>query len=88
MVLTIAQVIAFFEGASQMDMPHNVRVQLQSEGITDPSDLVAFTEEDMAMISQNLRRPGGSKIRVLIILQEPPCQQHLSCLELRARCVP
>ena len=58
MVLTAAQVTEFFEGASQMDMPHNARLQLQSEGITDPSDLVDFTEEAMAMISQNLRRPG------------------------------
>ena len=42
-----------------MTAPHNTRAQLQSEGIIDPSDLVDFTEEAMAMISQNLRRPGG-----------------------------
>ena len=59
MVLTTAQVTAFFKGASQMATLHNTRVQLQSEGTTDPSDLVDFTEEDMAMISENLRRPGG-----------------------------
>ena len=66
MVLTAAQVTAFFEGASQMAMPHNTRVKLKCEGITDPSDLVDFTEEAMAMISQNLRRPGGgSKIQII-----------------------
>ena len=42
-----------------MAIPHNTRVQLQSEGITDPGDLVDFNEDAMAMISQNLRRPGG-----------------------------
>jgi len=42
-----------------MAIPHNTRVQLQSEGMTDPGDLVDFTEESMAVISQNLRRPGG-----------------------------
>ena len=58
MVLTETQVTSFFEGASQMATPHNTRVQLQSKGTTDPSDLVDFTEEAMAIISQNLRRPG------------------------------
>jgi hypothetical protein len=63
MVLTEAQTTAFFEGASQMAIPHNTRVQLQSEGITDPGDLVDFNEDAMAMISQNLRRPGGEDPR-------------------------
>ena len=49
MVLPTVQV--FFEGISQIAMPHNTRVQLQSDGITYPSDLVDFTEEAMAMIS-------------------------------------
>ena len=84
MMLTAFQVTSFFEGASQMDIPHNTRVQLQSEYITDPSEFVDFTEEAIAMISQNLRRTGGgSKIRILTLLQE-----HLSYLELRIRCVP
>ena len=60
MVLIEAKVTAFFEGVSQMVIPLNIRAQLQSEGITDPSDLVDFTEEAMDAISQNLRRPGGS----------------------------
>ena len=72
-MLTTAQVIVFFEGATQMAMLHNTRLQSQSEGITDPSDLVDFTEEAMAAISQNLRRPGeGSLTRMLMPLQEPP----------------
>ena len=73
MVLTTAKVTAFFEGASQMAIPHNERLQLQSECITDPSDLVDFTEEAMAMISQNLSMPGeGFQTRILMPLQEPP----------------
>ena len=87
-MLTTAQVTAFFEGVSQMAIPHNTRVQLQFEGITNPSDLVDFTEEAIAMISQNLRRPGGgSKIRILTLIQEPPYQHYLPCLELRVRYV-
>ena len=88
MVLTAAQTTAFFEGASQMAITHNTRVQLQSEGITDPGDLVDFNEDAMAMISQNLRRPGGgSKIRILMPRQEPPYQHHLSYLERKVRSV-
>lgn len=59
MVLTAAQVTAFFEGASQIATPRNTRVQLKYEGITDPSDRIEFTEKAMAMISQNLKRHGG-----------------------------
>ena len=42
-----------------MVMLRNTRVQLQSEGTADPNDIVDFAEEAIAMISQNLRRPGG-----------------------------
>ena len=42
-----------------MDITHNTRVQLQSEGTTYHNDLVDFTEESMAMISQNFKRPRG-----------------------------
>ena len=87
MMLIVAQVTAFFEGAYKMATPHNTRLQLQSEDITYSSDLADFTEEDMAMISQNLRRPRGSKIRILMLLQEPPYQHHISCLELKMRYV-
>ena len=38
-MLTSAQVASFFEGESQMAMTHKTRVQSQSEGTTDPSDL-------------------------------------------------
>ena len=40
MVLTEAQVTAFFEGASQMAIPCNTRVQLQPDGSRDACDLV------------------------------------------------
>ena len=39
-LLTAAQVTAFFERSNQMAMPRAKRVQLQSERITDPSNLV------------------------------------------------
>ena len=88
MVLTAAQITVFFEGASQMAIPHNTRVQFQSESIKDHSDLVDFTEEDIAMISQNLKRPRvGFKIQILMPLRELPYQHHPSYLELRVRCV-
>ena len=77
-VLTVAQVTAFFEGSSQIAMPHNARVQLQSEGMKYPGDLIDFTKESMAVSSPNLKRPGRSKIQILIPLQELPYQYYLS----------
>ena len=59
MVLTATQVIAFFEAANQMAIPHETRLQLQSEGMLDPNDLVDFDEDSIKSISENLRRPGG-----------------------------
>ena len=59
MVLTATQVTAFFEAANQMAIPHETRLQLQSEGMSDPNDLVDFDEDSIKSISENLRRPGG-----------------------------
>ena len=42
MVLTAAQMTAFFEHADQMGIPHVTAVQLQAEGITSVSDLADF----------------------------------------------
>ena len=44
-----------------MAMPHNTKAHLQSEDIADPSGLLDLTKEAMAMISQNLRIPGGDR---------------------------
>ena len=81
MALTAAQVTVVFEGASHAAITRNTRVQLQTEEMTDHSDLADFTKEAMDMISQNLRRPGGgSKTRIMMMLKEPPRQHHIPCL--------
>ena len=59
MVLTVRQVTTFFENTTQMAMPHSARIQLQSEGISSPNDLVEFYADSISTISNNLRRPGG-----------------------------
>ena len=59
MVLTAAQVTAFFTDADQMGMPQRTVDQLVNEGITAPDDLVDFDKDTLAMVAENLRRPGG-----------------------------
>ena len=59
MVLTAAQMTAFFEHADQMGIPHVTVVQLQAEGITSVSDLADFNKESLQQLADNLRHPGG-----------------------------
>ena len=59
MVLTAAQVTAFFEGADQMGIPHATVVQMQTEGITTVNDLADFDKDSLQQMADNLRRPGG-----------------------------
>ena len=59
MVLTAAQVTAFFELPAGMAIPHETRIQLQEEGIDDVGDLVDFDKETLKQVADNLRRPGG-----------------------------
>ena len=59
MVLTAAQMIAFFEHADQMGIPHVTVVQLQAEGITSVSDLADFNKDSLQQMADNLRCPGG-----------------------------
>ena len=59
MVLTAAQMTAFFEHADQMGIPHITVVQLQAEGITSVSDLADFNKDPLQQLADNLRRPGG-----------------------------
>ena len=59
MVLTAAQMTAFFEHADQMGIPHVTMVQLQAEGITSVSDLADFNKDSLQQLADNLRRPGG-----------------------------
>ena len=59
MVLTAAQITAFFTDADQMGMPQRTVNQLANEGISSPIDLVDFEKDTLAMVAENLRRPGG-----------------------------
>ena len=59
MVLTAAQVQAFFTGADQMGTPARTVNQLAQEGIENPGDLIDFDKDTLSMAAENLRRPGG-----------------------------
>jgi hypothetical protein len=59
MVLTNAQVTAFFQDADQMAIPARTRVQLATEGITHPDDLFEFKKDGLKQIAENMRRPTG-----------------------------
>lgn len=59
MVLTAAQITAFFTGADQIGLEQRTVNQLANEGITTPGDLVDFDKETISMVAENLRRPGG-----------------------------
>jgi hypothetical protein len=59
MVLTAAQILAFFEDDDQMGIPHATIVQLQQEGITTVGDLADFDKTSLQQVADNLRRPGG-----------------------------
>ena len=59
MVLTAAQMTAFFENADQMGVQHAMVVQLAEEGIQSIDDLADFNKEALQQLADNLRRPGG-----------------------------
>lgn len=59
MVLTVAQITAFFEQPDQMAIPGATRLQLQQEGIETVDDLVDFDKVTLKQVAENLRRPGG-----------------------------
>lgn len=59
MVFTAAQQTAFFTQQDQMNIPAPTRLQLVAEGITFVEDLAELTEENLKIISDNLRRPTG-----------------------------
>lgn len=59
MVLTAAQVQAFFTDADQMGIPARMVAQLIHEGITTPEDLIDFDKDTIAQVAENLRCPGG-----------------------------
>ena len=59
MVLTAAQMAAFFEHDAQMGIPHEMVVQMAIEGITMASDLAEFDNDSLEQLVNNLRQPGG-----------------------------
>ena len=52
MVLTAAQITAFFEDANQMGIPHRTVLQLAQEGIDDPGDLIDFDKDTISMVAE------------------------------------
>ena len=59
MVLTTAQMTAFFEHVDEMGIPHVTMLQLQARGITLVSDLADFNKDSLQQLVDNLRCPGG-----------------------------
>ena len=58
MVLTAHQLTSFFEDANQMGLSNRTRLHLQTEGITDPVDLIDFvTKDSWDPIVDNCKRP-------------------------------
>ena len=54
MVLTAAQMAAFFEHDAQMEFPHKIVVQMAIEGITTASDLAEFDKDSLEQLATNL----------------------------------
>ena len=59
MVLTAAQMTAFFENADQTGVQHATVVQLALEGLQSVDDLADFDKEALQQLADNLQRPGG-----------------------------
>ena len=59
MVLTAAQMTAFFENAYQMGVQHAMVVRLALEGIQTVHDLADFDKEALQQLVDNLQCPGG-----------------------------
>ena len=59
MVLTNAQINAFFTANDQMALPAATFNQLAVEGIQTVSDLLDFDKDSLDQVANNLRRPAG-----------------------------
>ena len=59
MVLTAAQMTAFFRDGDQMGIPQDTVAQLQIEGITTISNLADFEKETLQQMADNLWKPEG-----------------------------
>ena len=77
MVLTNAQITAFFEDRDQMGLSNRTRVYLQGEGITDPADLLEFVEKEAwTQIVETCKRPPqipgpGNPPNPALVSQQP-----------------
>ncbi len=69
MVLTNAQVTAFFTNAGQMGIPQPTVDQMALEGIATVSDLSEFNKESLQQLADNLRKPGGGS-RILLLVRQ------------------
>jgi hypothetical protein len=58
MVLTNAQVTAFFTGANSMAIPAATVAKLSEEGINTPTDLRDFDKDTISAVADSLRRPN------------------------------
>ena len=54
MVLTVAQMMAFFENDQQMAIPHDIVIQLQQEKIVTFDNLTDFDKDSLAQLADNL----------------------------------
>ena len=59
MLITAAQMTAFFSKPGQMALPAATRIAIAQEGLKDLADLVEFDDQSLKQITDNLRRPGG-----------------------------
>ena len=59
MVLTAAQMMAFFKNDQQMVIPHDTVIQLQQEWIMMVGDLTDFDKDSLSQLVDNLSHPGG-----------------------------
>ena len=59
MVLTVAQLTAFFTNNNQMGLEQATVNQLTNEGITTVDDLAEFDKESLQQVAENLHCPPG-----------------------------
>ena len=91
MVFTVAQTTSFFEDADQMGLANRTRVFLQSEGITDVSDLEEFVKKDSwTQLLENCKRPPRVANAAGVMVDDPAYRvgaKSLRRLKVAAKCV-
>ena len=56
--MSVAEINAFFTEQGQMALLNTTTLKLRDEGISTPGDLVYFEKDTIAMVVENLRKPG------------------------------